>query len=372
MPNNNIITIIGPIHPYRGGISQYTTKLHNALGGCSDVQTISFKRQYPTWLYPGESDKEETISSERLSNVDYLIDVYSPISLRKASNKVIESKPDLVILNWWTFFWQPGMAYISRRLRKRGIKTVFLCHNLFDHDAKGLKPKVSKVLLKQADAYIVHASEQADQLRSINPNASILQKIHPIYDQFPAPNKELEKRGRLEILFFGFIRPYKGLDVLTKALADLDDRQVYLTVVGEPWGDREDIRSKLEQAGVPNLELHLSYVDDQAAANYFDRADIVALPYLSATGSGVVALAYHYNKPVLATRVGGLVDVVDDGETGWLVEPNSPDALAQAIPSISRDKIDGMTPHIQDFCKENSWDSMAEAICLLADNLTDS
>lgn len=246
---------------------------------------------------------------------------------------------------------------------------VFLCHNLYDHDANGLKKRLSEMLLKQGDAYIVHVRGDKTVLETLKPGTPVLWRPHPIYGQFPEADKKLKKRGRLELLFFGFIRPYKGLDLLVEALAKLKDKSVFLTVVGEAWGNVDALQQQLTGMGAPNLELHLEYVSDKLAANYFTRADVVVLPYRSATGSGVLALAYHYDKPVLATQVGGLVDGVKEGKTGWLVEPNLPEALAATIAIISRKEVTSMRKDIQKFCKENSWGGMAASICALAQSL---
>jgi glycosyltransferase involved in cell wall biosynthesis len=367
------IALVGPVDPFRGGVAQYTTSLHQALTELPNVEltTVSFKRQYPQWLYPGKAQKDDKAS--KVQGVLYLIDAYNPFSWRKAANRIAKSGAEVAVLDWWTLFWQPGFAYIARRLRKKGVKPVFLCHNLVNHKTGGYMGLVDKIMyptqlwmLKQAEAYILQSSEQVEFIHRLNPNAEIVMRTHPIYDRFPAATNPLPRRGKLELLFFGFIRPYKGLPVLIEALKQLNDPEVYLTVVGEPWKDEAELEKELMSAGVPNLELHLQYVDDGEAANYFARADVLVLPYLSATGSGVVAAAYHYGKPVLATSVGGLNDVVKSGQTGWLVPPENPGELAGAIADITREQCADMQPAIEAFCKQNSWRQMAETIAGLA------
>ena len=361
--------LIGPTEPYRGGIAQYTTRLRKALADCCDLKTFSFKRLYPVWLYPGESDKEPGRDQYRLPDVEYTIDFYSPLSLRRTVDKIVAAGCEIAIISWWTLTWQPGLTYMARRLKRKGVTVIFLCHNLFDHDDKGLRRRLSESLLLQADAYITHSNDDKATIRRLKPDAPILHRIHPIYDQFPTPSRKLAKRGRLELLFFGLIRPYKGLDVLVRGLAQLRDEKVYLTVAGEAWGDVEALRQQLLAEGAPNLRLYLRYMDEQTAANFFARADVVVLPYRSATGSGVLAVAYNYRKPVLATNVGGLPDSVEEGRTGWLVKPDSPEELATAIARISREKARSMSLDIKNFCKENSWEKMAEAICEFAQSI---
>lgn len=355
------ITLVGPIYPYRGGIAQYTTQIARSLGKYTELNTVSFLKQYPKFLYPSSSDKEKNVKLDT-PGVDFWLSIYSPLSWRSSAKRIASSQPDLVIFCWWTLIWQPAFAWMAKYLRRRGIKTYFLCHNLYDHGPKRPSTGLSKRLLKVADGYIVHSTDQAKELKKLMPSAQILYRPLPIFDQFPDSKQELSKRGRLELLFFGFIRPYKGLDVLLKALGDLGDQEVYLTVLGEAWEDPKDLKKLVDQNKVPNVELILKYVEAKTAAKYFGRADAVVLPYRSASGSGVVSLAYNYLKPVIATEVGGLKDAVIDGKTGWLVKPASSKALAAAISKITRQAAASRDKEIIKYCQDNNWDNMAKAI----------
>ena len=355
------VALVGPIWPYRGGIAQYTGQLKRALESVCQVQTLSFKRQYPGWLYPGESDKVPGRADVHEPGVRYTIDALSPLSWRQATNEIMARGCDHAILSWWTLFWAPAFAYMAWRLRRNGVRTSFLCHNLFDHGAKGLKAQASKWLLGAANGYIVHSQEQRLLLNQLYPRKPILHRLHPIYRHFPAPVTRLPRRGRLELLFFGFIRPYKGLDILVRALSELGDADVYLTVVGEAWTNQDSLLDSARELGV-KIESHLRYVDELEAASFFQRADVVVLPYLSATGSGVATLAYHYGKPIIASRVGGLREAVVDGGTGWLVAPGSVEELKQRIARTDRASAQGLKQGIASFVEQNGWDAMASAI----------
>lgn len=355
------ITLVGPVWPYRGGIAQYTGQLKNALEKTCRLQTISFKRLYPKWLYPGKSDKEPGFSNERERNVSYSIDALSPLSWHRAASEIADGGCDHAILSWWTLFLAPAFSYIAWCLRRKGIRVSFLCHNLFDHDTQGLKARLSKKLLGAADSYIVHSQQQAVLLRELYPSKPVLHRLHPIYRHFPRVAAGLPQRGRLELLFFGFIRPYKGLDVLLQALHELRDPEIHLTVVGEAWTTQGSDFDSARQSGI-NIETHFRYVDELEAASFFQRADVVVLPYLSATGSGVVTLAYHYGKPVIASKVGGLQEAVIDGATGWLVAPGSADDLKSRISRTSRGSTRLLKQGIEDFVSRNGWDAMAAAI----------
>lgn len=350
------VGIVGPVSPYRGGISQYTESLSERLEEIADVQVISFRKQYPKSLYPGESDVDP--AKEPRDGVWYDLDATDPRSWRKAVDRIADWHPDLVLFNWWTLYWQPWTAYMARRLRKRGIRVVLLCHNIGDHGSGALRTRIGSTLLASADGYVVHSEQTRRELEARLPGRPVLSRPMPGFDMLPPANGELPPRGRLDLLFFGFIRPYKGVDVLLEAMRIADDPLVSLTVVGEAWEGGDDIRARAAAVGA---EVVMEYVSDAQAAEYFARADAVVLPYLSAAGSGVVAAAYHYGKPVIASRVGGLVDVVDE-RTGVLVEPGDPAALAQAISALTRDRAAALADGARAFARDNTWDGLARAI----------
>lgn len=358
------LAVVGPVWPYRGGIAQYATRLNHALRPLlAKLEQVSFRRQYPRWLYPGNRDTEPGTDGRLDADVHYVLDPLSPLSWRRAIRLIGQRRCDAVIIHYWTLFWAPVFALMACVLRKRGVLVAFLCHNLADHDAGGIKVRLSNWMVSRADAYIVHSADQARALERLRPGAALLQRLHPIYDRFPRPTVKLPVRGRLEVLFFGFIRSYKGLPVLLEALRLLDDEEVHVTIVGESW-DREDgarIEALRRQTRV-NVEARLEYVDDETAAAYFDRADVVVLPYLNATGSGVVALAYHYGKPVIASAVGGLRDAVLPGTTGWLIEPGSAAELCDTLRSTCRNSTMAMKEGIASFVSENSWDGFASQV----------
>ena len=170
------------------------------------------------------------------------------------------------------------------------------------------------------------------------------------------------RRGSLDLLFYGFVRPYKGLDLLVEAMALTAD-DVYLTIAGEFWDGERQIRERISALGLGSrVELRPRYHSEEETAELFARCDVVALPYRSATGSGVVPIAYHYNKPVIVSRVGGLPDVVHEGETGRLVEPGDVEALAAAIKSMTRTEAESMIPAIQAMKSSMTWSSLAAAL----------
>jgi glycosyltransferase involved in cell wall biosynthesis len=215
-----------------------------------------------------------------------------------------------------------------------------------------------------ADGYLVHSRKLLAMMQASDGAKVSVQHPIPAYSDYPTAEGLLPKRGRLELLFFGYIRPYKGLDVLLDALEQLRDPDVYLTIAGELWGKA---RRRLVQAAVnPRIDAHLGYVNDAEAAELFERADYVVLPYRSATGSAVAALALNYRKPMIASRIGGLPDVVIDGYTGILVPPSDATALANAISLTNRNEAAKLADGVRDFTLQYGWRSLCDTLVRLA------
>lgn len=357
------VVVIGPVPPFRGGIAQHTAMLARALSNVTHTTVISFLRQYPSWLFPGASDRDPDAAPLDDPTPRFTIDTLNPCTWRKAIREIAAFAPDLVVIPWWTFFLAPCFSYLASACRRRGWHVRFLCHNVVDHEAARWKLALARFVLTKGGSYVTHSRSDAQNLRRLVPDAEVFVHPHPIYDQFPPSSRRLPRRAARELLFFGLVRPYKGLDVLIEAMGLLKGENVALSVVGEFWGGRDETDGRIRELGLgERIELVPRYVSDAEAADYFARADAVVLPYRGATGSGVVALAYHYDKPVIASRVGGLADVVEDGRSGYLVPPGDPDALAAAIRGLDHADLAGMARAITEVKTTMSWDHLARAI----------
>lgn len=351
--------MLGPVLPFRGGIAQHTTMLHRALPEVAQHLTVSFTRQYPALIFPGESDRDPAYEGHQESAVDYLIDSLNPLSWRAAVKRILAFKADIVVLPWWTVYWAFCFRYIAASLRKRGVEVVFFCHNVVEHESAGWKSALTKQVLQQAHRFVVHTREDQANLLRLLPGSSVAVHTHPIYDQFPAPTDHWPQRGGLELLFYGFVRPYKGLDLLIEAMRSTRE-DIHLTIAGEFWDGEDEVRAQIQKHGLgERIELRPRYHTDAETASLFDRCDVVVLPYRSATGSGVVPVAYHYDKPVLATQVGGLPDVIEHQHTGLLVPPEDVAVLAEAINSLDRSQCSAMVPAIQAKKSTMTWASLA-------------
>lgn len=352
--------VIGPVAPYRGGIAQHTAMLCRALSHHVDIFLLSFSRQYPAWLYPGTNDRDITAAPMEDPTPHFVIDALNPVTWNKAAAMVAAQRPNLVIIPWWTAYWAPCFWYIARYCRRNSLNVLFFCHNVNEHESTGWKIWLTRLVLKQGTCFAVHTREDEANLKRLLPTSRILVHPHPIYEQFPIASELLPRRAELELLFFGLIRPYKGLDVLIEAMGLLKNESVHLTIAGEFWSGRNEIEERILELGVQNqIEIVARYITDQEASNYFTRADAVVLPYRSATGSGVIAAAYHFDKPVIVTRVGGLPEVVIDGQTGLIVSADSPRELADAIKTLLEKDEAELKAAIRDMKKTMTWDHLA-------------
>lgn len=363
------VAIVGPVEPFRSGVARHTTALGRALSRRpgTTVRVFSFSRQYPALLFPGASDRAEDGREPGDLEVRYMIDSVNPFTWRAAAREITAFRPDVVVAPAWTFFLAPCLSAVLRRSRQLGIPVVAVVHNVVDHEGSALRAYLSAVQLRQASAYVTHNRQLAASIRRVVPQAQVEVCEHPVFD-YPKALGTLAKRAELELLMFGLLRPYKGLDVLLDALARQRSRSIQLSVVGEPWQDLLDVRASIERLGLRDrVELVPRHVSDAEAAEYFDRADVVVLPYRSVTGSGVLPLAYYYGKPVVVSQLPSLLELVEEGRTGWSVPVGDPDALARVLAErVTRQAAAAMSEHIAHFRREWSFERFAEVVLAAA------
>jgi glycosyltransferase involved in cell wall biosynthesis len=355
--------LVGPVLPFRGGIAQHTTMLHRQLSLEADLCTVSFRRQYPKYLYPGKSDCDPEYLGYSEPGVQYVIDSLNPVTWRKACRILMACAPCLIIIVWCTFFGAAYLGFMARYFRKRGVQVMFICHNVIDHESSIWKAAISRMALAQGSAFLVHTNSEKTRLMQMLPDARVTVHPHPVYNQFPSAKKKLSHRTGLELLFFGFVRQYKGLDILLTAMRYLEEENIFLTIAGEWWGEKTALRKLMSDVRLSaRIEVIDRYVSQQEAAEYFYRADLVVLPYRRATGSGVIPLAYHYGKPVIASRVSGIEEVIIDGVSGRLFEPENPSDLAEVIREFLNRPPDSMKEGVRRAAERMTWKDFAACI----------
>lgn len=372
------ICLIGPTYPFRGGIAHYTTLLAQQLRQDERHRLlfVSFLRQYPTWLYPGRSDRDPSAQPLR-SDAEYLLDPLNPWTWRRTAQRIRRWQPDLVVIPWWVPFWAPAWAVLGRMLRR--FRLLFICHNVLPHEmgalGRTLLPATVRLALGAGDGFIVHSAADGQVLRRLLPDAHYRITPLPTYAGLGTPRTEATSLpvslpdDRPLLLFAGFVRPYKGLDVLLDALPQvLASRPVHLLVAGEFWHSAEPYRQQIARLGLEGAVTILDdYLPDEQLLAAIHRADVVVLPYRSATQSAVIQLAFGQQCPVITTDVGGLAEVVEDGKTGLIVPPEDPGALAAAI---ERFFALGLGPqfaaNIAAAEERFSWDRLVDSLLQLA------
>lgn len=354
------IAIIGPVPPFRGGISQHTMMLSRALVQHADVLILSFTRQYPRWLYPGRSDIDPAAAPMTELRCRYVLDSMNPLSWTRAVQEIVDYRATAVVIPWWSVYWTACVASVSRRLARLGIPVYFHCHNVLGHDALWWERALARRALHRGSGFLVQSEAERAELLELIPSARIAVFPHPVYVQYPEPAENLPRRAALELLFYGFVRKYKGLDVLLRALPAIRERDFMLTIAGEFWEQRTEVAELASAPGIAGrIEIIDRYVGDDESASLFARADAVVMPYRSATGSGVLGLAYRYGVPVIASAVPGLGEQVRAGETGWLVEPGSVESLALVLGEVSASTAQSMKPAIEVFARTLTWEALA-------------
>lgn len=336
--------LIGPVYPYRGGIAHYTTMLCKALRERGhDVLPISFKRQYPTWLFPGRSDKDPSKKPLEVDDAQYWIDSMNPITWVTTSWRVRRYQPDAVILQWWTTFWTPiwlVLALVTRLALQRRL--IFVCHNVLPHETRWWDPVLTRLILRWGTDFVVQSEKEKSRLLALLPKADIDIVSHPVYDMFAdqkIPTREAREQLGLPIecpilLFFGIVREYKGLRDVLAALPAVKAQlgKVVLVVAGEIWEGKGNYMEMIDQLGIgESVIMEDRYIPNEEVPVYFAAADVLVAPYRRATGSGAVQMALGCGCPVIATSVEGLKDGIQEGKNGLLAPPSSPDALAATI-----------------------------------------
>jgi glycosyltransferase involved in cell wall biosynthesis len=359
--------LLGPAWPFRGGIAHHTTLLARALAARHDLRFVGFRRMYPPWLYPGASDREPGGARPADALDEPILDSANPATWLAAGRRLAAFRPDAVVIPWWVAFWAPQIYVVSRVLRRAGVPVIFLCHNVREHESSPLRAAVTRRALRAGSAFLCHTDAEAALLRERFPGRIVRKIAHPTYGALSGGGGEVAagRDAAKELLFFGFVRDYKGLDVLLAAMPEVRDRTgARLRVVGECWGDPAPLRRRVGELGLTEtVDLDLRYVANEEIPGLFARAAIVVLPYRSATGCGPLQLAFGAGRPVVGSAVGAIAEAVRDGEDGLLVPPGDPAALAAAlIRALEPGLLARLTRGAAESAAAFSWERLVDAI----------
>jgi glycosyltransferase involved in cell wall biosynthesis len=399
--NKQKVIIIGPAHPLRGGLASFDERLaRQFIQQGFDTEIYTFSLQYPGFLFPGTTQ----FSSEPAPtdvNIKVCINSINPFNWMKIGHQLKKLKPDIIVVRYWLPFMGPCLGTILRLAKKnKHTKVVCIADNVIPHEKRfGDKP-FTKYFIKPIDAFVTMSEKVLGDLKLFTQKPA-QQIVHPLYDNFGDAVPKIEARKHLGlnptsniILFFGFIRKYKGLDILLDAMKEIERLKIEtlkienekskienvgnlqpstlnikLLVAGEFYEDRKQYDEQIAQLGIAHsLILRTDFIPDSEVRYYLSAADFVIQPYRNATQSGVTPLAYHFNKPMLVTNVGGLPSLVLDYKVGLIAEPNA-QSIAGKILELYGLGEDHFLPHLREEKKKYSWEILVETILRLSDEL---
>lgn len=373
MATASTIVLLGPITPYRGGISAFNTSLAAALSQAGH-------RVCPIAWQNGSAGVRRTLQIDASMPVQrdcrYLLNWYNPLSWIRAARYAASLHPDLLIAHWTLPEIAPVYALITALIKRRSPATeiVYIVHNAIPHTPGLATPLLRQLGFSHVDRFIVHAESEKHRLQAKLRGRPLLSAFHPLYDRYlnraaPGPRDAPappwcewlgQRKGQPVILFFGYIKPYKGLDVLLQAMPRTGN--AVLIVAGQVSRSCQNLRALSQTPELRRRVLWIDrYIADDEVSAIFSCAQVVALPYHSATQSGIAGLALAFELPVVATRTGGLSESIVQGKTGYLVPVNDPDALAEALNRAIGERV-RLQQEIRAMKKLRSWSRYCEIL----------
>jgi len=368
------VMILGSAYPLRGGgISSYNERLAKAFQDNGDqVKIITFSLQYPSFLFPGKTQYSTEPPPKDL-NIEVMVNSVNPLNWLMVGRKIKKSAPDLLIMRYWIPFMGPCLGTIARIVKKNNhTKIVSIVDNIIPHEKRPGDKLFSKYFLKPIDGLVTMSHQVMNDIEKFDKLTPRKFCYHPLYDHFGAiePKEKAQKRLDLDhetkyILFFGFIRDYKGLDLLLKAMADerLKSRQMKVIVAGEFYTNPEPYLKIIEDNNLKDaIILRTDFIPDSKVADFFNAVDLVVQPYKDATQSGVTQVAYHFEKPMITTNVGGLAEIVPHGKVGYVVNPDATEIATAILHFFEGNKSGEFVENLKIEKQKYTWDKMIETI----------
>ncbi|UPL47961.1 glycosyltransferase [Hymenobacter sublimis] len=367
------VVIIGPAYPLRGGLATYNERLARAFREAGDeVRLVTFSLQYPDFLFPGQTQFSTEPGPKDL-DIEVSLNSVNPLSWYKVGNRLRRERPDVVIFRFWLPFMGPALGTVARLVRRnRHTRVVAITDNVIPHEKRPGDRPLTRYFLAACQGFVTMSRAVLADLRRLHFKQPALYRPHPLYDNFGPLKPKAEALRTLGLdpqvgylLFFGFIRAYKGLDILLQAFADerLTKLPVKLIIAGEYYEDAAPYEELIRQHQLENrLVRATDFIPNEKVVDYFCAADMVVQPYKNATQSGVSQIAYHFSRPMLVTDVGGLAELIPNGEVGYVVPP-TPKAIADALVDFyEQEREQEFTAGVWAKKKEFSWEVMVKAL----------
>jgi len=367
------IIIIGPAHPLRGGLATFDQRLAKEFNKNGDDCSIySFSLQYPSFLFPGKTQYSTDPPPKDLK-IFSVINSINPLNWIEVGKRIKNERPDIVVVRYWIPLMGPALGTILKKVRRNEhTKIICIADNIIPHEHRPGDKAFTRYFLKTCDAFIAMSEKVMGDLRNfVSKDKPAILVHHPLYDNFGEIISKTEARGKLKIkndesivLFFGFIRKYKGLDILLDAMKILKSQMsnLKLLIAGEFYEDEKPYLEQINKLGInDNVILRTDFIPDSEVKYYLCAADAVIQPYRNATQSGVTPLAYYFEKPMIVTNVGGLPSLVPNEKAGIVTEPTAP-SIANAILHFYQLGENYFLPHLRSEKQKYSWANLVTAI----------
>ncbi|MDG2059010.1 MAG: glycosyltransferase [Flavobacteriales bacterium] len=365
------VIIIGPAFPYRGGIANFNNSLAVEYQNQGvDVQVYSFSLQYPSFLFPGKTQYEEGEGPDGIK-IFPIINSVNPFNWFKVAKLVKRENPDYVIIRYWLPFMAPCLGTIAKLIRKK-TKVFAITDNVIPHEKRIGDNLLTRYFVKSCDAFLTLSSSVLDDLLKFTDTKEKIFIPHPIYDSFgeiveknkARKNLGLDENGKY-LLFFGFVRKYKGLDIMIDVMADrrIKDLGVKLIVAGEFYENKEEYISQIDVLGInDSVILKSDFIPEEEVKDYFCASDMITQTYRTATQSGVTQIAYHFERPMLVTNVGGLAEIVPHNKVGYVCDINTKDIADSIVEFYSEEKEEEFTKNTKEEKLRFTWSELVKGV----------
>jgi len=373
MGSRRKVIIIGSAWPLRGGLSAFNERIaRQYLQKGDDVEIYTFSLQYPGIFFPGKTQYSSEPAPKDLK-INVKINTINPFTWSNVGNEIRKKNPDLVIIKFWIPFVAPSLGKIARIIRKnKHTKIISIIDNIIPHEHRPGDKQLASYWVNSVDGFVTMSRAVLDDLNLFDKEKPKKFCPHPLYDHYGSvTSKAIAKKALgLEdntnyMLFFGFIRDYKGLDLLLQAIDHdyIKSNNIKLLVAGEFYTDSKPYYDLIEKHGLKDrVMMSGDFVPDSKVALYFNASDVVVQPYKDATQSGVTQIAYHFEKPIITTNVGGLAEIVPNGEVGYVTEPVVSEIQDAIVKFYQKNKSESFEKNVKLLKTKYSWDSMLEAV----------
>ena len=367
------IGIAGTTWPYRGGLAAFNERLaRQFMAEGHEVEIFTFTLQYPDFLFPGKTQYSDSPKPADLS-ITRTMNSINPFSWFSTARKIQKAKIDLLVIKFWIPLMAPCLGTIARLCRRKGIRVVSILDNVIPHEPHFWDKWLIRYFVRSVDRFIAMSESVQKDCLAFRPKGPVMLNPHPLYDNFGQAVPKDKARQQLNLpqdktilLFFGFIRDYKGLDLLMKAYKKAYRDDLLLVVAGEFYNNGAQYSELDKELGLAGqIVWRTDFIPDDQVRYYFSAADLIVQPYKTATQSGVTQIAYHFERPMLVTNVGGLAEIVPNGKVGYVCEVNEND-VAEAIGSFAqmnaKERDEVFLPNIQTQKQKYAWSAMTAKI----------